>query len=178
MNEKHVQVDSNKHMIVDKHLDLTGKTIGQWKVGERIHVPGKRKSYFVCECLNCGTKRIVRGTALNSGASLSCGCMSHSENAKIKRKQTSNDKLIFTEDTSVVLIKRIRNGKLMSNNKSGCTGVSQKGNRWIAEITCQGVYHYLGSHMSYEEAVQARKKAEEEYFGKILNKISEKENND
>lgn len=56
----------------------------------------------------------------------------------------------------------------MKNNKSGYTGVSQKGNKWIAEIRFQGKYHYLGLWDTYDEAVKARQRGEEEYFGKIL----------
>lgn len=155
--------------MTNERLDLTGQTIGKWKVGKRV-VGKNNKSYFECEC-ECGTKRLVKGSALSSGASNSCGCMSHSKAAIEKRKQTMYNEHILSENTSISLIQKIYDGQLMSNNTSGCTGVSRKGNSWIAEIRCQGVYHYLGSFLTYEEAVKARQKGEEKYFGTILKRI-------
>ena len=153
--------------MIGERLNLTGEIIGKWKVGDRVK--GKNgKSYFNCECLNCGTVRLVKGSALTSGASRSCGCMSVSKEAISKRQQTLRDKKIMVDHTSVSLLKKICRGELMSNNTSGCTGVSQKGNKWVAEIRCQGKYHYLGIWDTYEEAVAARQKGEETYFGKIL----------
>jgi hypothetical protein len=157
--------------VANERLDLTGQIIGKWKVGKRV-IGKNRKSYFECECLNCGTNRLVKGTALSSGASKSCGCMSASKEAIEKRKKTLKEEHIMVDHTSVSLLKKICSGELMSNNTSGYTGVSQKGNRWVAEIRCQGEYHYLGMWPTYEDAVRARQKGEEEYFGKILNNAS------
>jgi hypothetical protein len=156
--------------IMSERLDLTGQIIGKWKVGKRI-VGKNKKSYFECECLNCGTIRLVKGSALTSGSSKSCGCMIKSQDAICKRKQTLKEKNIMVDHTSVSLLKKICKGELMSNNTSGCTGVSKKGNRWTAEIRYKGVYHYLGLWDTYEEAVAARRKGEELYFGEILTRI-------
>ena len=69
-----------------ERLNLTGQKIGAWSVGKLI-IGKDNKSYFECECI-CDTKRIVKGTALKSGASKSCGCMSHNKEAIEKRKNT------------------------------------------------------------------------------------------
>ena len=37
---------------------------------------------------------------------------------------------------------------------------------WVAQITFQRVNHNLGRLKTMEEAIDARQKAEEEYFGK------------
>lgn len=94
--------------------------------------------------------------------------MVSSKEAIQKRKETLAEKHIMVDHTSVSLLKKICKGELMKNNKSGYTGVSQKGNKWIAEIRFQGKYHYLGLWDTYDEAVKARQRGEEEYFGKIL----------
>lgn len=54
-----------------------------------------------------------------------------------------------------------------SNNTSGVTGVSldKRSNKWIAYITLNRKHHYLGSFHQKEDAVRARKQAEEKYFG-------------
>ena len=59
------------------------------------------------------------------------------------------------------------NSKLRSNNKSGVTGVRfrQDTKRWTAEIKKDYKKISLGCFATKEEAVQARKKAEVEYYG-------------
>lgn len=53
-----------------------------------------------------------------------------------------------------------------SNNKSGYSGVKQKDNgKWIATLITNKKSKHLGTFDTYEEAVEARKKAEKEYFG-------------
>lgn len=52
-----------------KKLNLTGKKIGKWTVGEEIRKNGK--IYYHCIC-DCGTESDVNGSVLNTGKSLSC----------------------------------------------------------------------------------------------------------
>lgn len=54
-----------------------------------------------------------------------------------------------------------------SNNKSGITGVWQekKTGLWCAQIQKDGATHWLGRYSNIEEAIEARKKGEEKYFG-------------
>ena len=61
------------------------------------------------------------------------------------------------------------NRDLQSNNTSGNTGVywHKQISRWIAYITINGKYIYLGSFNKFEDAVKARKEAEEKYFGEF-----------
>ena len=51
------------------------------------------------------------------------------------------------------------------DNTSGVTGVSLDNNRWLAQITCDGKLIRLGRFNTFDEAVSARKLAEEKYFG-------------
>ena len=54
-----------------------------------------------------------------------------------------------------------------SNNTSGVTGVVWVKNRnnWKAEIKINDETIYLGSYDKFEDAVKARKEAEDKYFG-------------
>lgn len=56
------------------------------------------------------------------------------------------------------------------NNTSGVPGVEwmAKKQRWRAAICFKGKRRYLGSYARFEDAVAARKSAEEELFGKLL----------
>ena len=60
-----------------------------------------------------------------------------------------------------------KNQKIKLTNTSGTTGVvwNKKNNKWIAQITVNYKNIYLGSFINFEDAVKARKEAEEKYFG-------------
>ena len=66
----------------------------------------------------------------------------------------------------------IMNSKLSKNNKSGITGVrlDSSMNKWIAQITFECKTIYLGTYDNFEDAVKARKEAEEKYFGEYAYK--------
>lgn len=75
------------------------------------------------------------------------------------------------------------NSSLKSNNKSGVTGVTwhKRDEVWEANITVEGKRIYLGRFNKFEDAVKARKEAEEKYYGeysydnsmKISNKLNQ-----
>ena len=57
-----------------KFEDLKGQKFGYWTVVERAeNHPAARSAQWLCEC-ECGTKKIIRASALKSGKSKSCGC--------------------------------------------------------------------------------------------------------
>ena len=58
---------------------------------------------------------------------------------------------------------------LRSDNTSGVTGVTwHKGEkRWVARITVDGARRLLGRYKKFEDAVKARKEAEDEYYGEF-----------
>lgn len=62
---------------------------------------------------------------------------------------------------------------LRSNNKSGVKGVYKNGDKWIATIQVNKKRKYLGSYSLFDEAVKARKEAEETYFGEFAYKGGE-----
>ena len=58
----------------------------------------------------------------------------------------------------------IRNGKPRVNNTTGYNGVYFDKNRYVARIKVNYKNIYLGSFIKLEDAVKARKEAEEKYF--------------
>lgn len=66
------------------------------------------------------------------------------------------------------------NTKLKTSNTSGFTGVyySKLKGKWCAQITAQNKVIYLGTYLNKDDAINARKKAEEEYFGEYSFKNS------
>lgn len=69
------------------------------------------------------------------------------------------------------------NQKMRINNKSGVKGVhwNNSKQRWIARIGVNGKQIELGEFREYDDAVKARKDAEEEYFGKYSYDNSQKQ---
>lgn len=59
-------------------IDLTGRTFGRWTVLDRaedkIDSQGKHWPMWNCRC-SCGTERVISGSSLRSGGTLSCGCL-------------------------------------------------------------------------------------------------------
>lgn len=72
-----------------------------------------------------------------------------------------------------------RNVQLSSNNTSGTTGVRwhKVCEKWIANITVNKKLLHLGYYDNFEDAVSARKEAEEKYFGEFSygNSINKKQ---
>ena len=64
-----------------------------------------------------------------------------------------------------------KNQKKKSNNKSGVIGISWDKSRrkWCAQIMYNRKHIHLGRFKTKEEAIQARKQAEIEYFGEYRN---------
>ena len=56
------------------------------------------------------------------------------------------------------------NKEVRIDNTSGVTGVYARGNSWCAEIMMYGEKVHLGQYKNIEDAIRARKSAEEEYF--------------
>lgn len=76
--------------------------------------------------------------------------------------------------------KNMMNVSMRKDNTSGVTGVwfHKNNNAWIAEIWCDCEKIHIGSYSKKEDAIIARKEAEEKYFGEwsynnsIKNKIT------
>ena len=55
--------------------DLTGQKFGYWEVVERdLSKKEGGHRYYLCRCV-CGKEKILRGSMLLSGSSVSCRCM-------------------------------------------------------------------------------------------------------
>lgn len=75
-------------------VDITGKRFGKWQVIGRASIPDNiiaktKKAYWLCKC-DCGTVRIVMGSDIRAGKSLSCGCASY---ATLKQMLTGKPSL-------------------------------------------------------------------------------------
>jgi hypothetical protein len=83
----------------------------------------------------------------------------------IKHKTNDNRK---SELRIVTGTQNNMNRSIQSNNTSGVTGIywDKSKQRWCSEIMVNRKKIYLGVYKDFNKAIQARKEAEEKYFGK------------
>lgn len=169
-----------KDTAAKKFERFIGKKYGQLTI---IKDSGKRTSrgqrIVLCQC-DCGNFAEVIFSKLSSGHTKTCGCKEVERIKNLSKLITNEDRVkavdtlkkhhILIEKTKINMIKPDK--KILTSNKSGVTGVCYDKNRkkWVSQITFQGKNINLGRFIRFEDAVKARKNAEEIYFKPILKK--------
>lgn len=146
-------------------LDLTGQRFGKLVAVEIAGVDKKRNTLWKCQC-DCGNITTTPSTCrLRKGKTKSCGCLS---NDTLISWGKSNDNKEGTKLSTLT-------SKLSSVNTSGAKGVYwHKGaSSWTASITVKGKNVYLGLFINKQDAIDARKAAEDKYFKPMLNKYKD-----
>lgn len=141
-----------------KYRSLIGRKIGKLTVIELDHVKNK-KTYWKCKC-ECGNYDVVSKSNLVTNQVHSCGC------SYLKLLENNRSKMI-SENTN---ISRISSDKLNKNNKSGVKGVhfDASSKKWKATISFKNKMYYLGRYHNKEDAIKARKEAEEKLHKNFL----------
>ena len=158
--------------------DLTGQKFNRLRVlglGER-NSAGQLQ--WKCKC-DCGNIVLVTTTYLKTGHTKSCGCLNREKASNrlqtekfIKSRENYRKNNFLKENTSLALI---GSKKVRKNNTSGVTGVNYIKNikKWNASIFFKGKKINLGYFENIDNAIKARKDAEEKYFKPILEKYKE-----
>lgn len=107
-----------------------------------------RSICWKCRCMLCGKEKDIPVNQLRKGVQISCGCY------RANRLQKTNG---YIDGTS---LKNVFSDKVSKNNTSGYKGVFKKRGKWAACIQYKKKNHYLGSYDRLEDAVAARKEAE------------------
>ena len=143
----------------NKKLDLTGQRFGKLTALAPAENIGGCTAWL-CRC-DCGQETVVITKRLRDGHRTSCGC--DNENFGKPPNVAGRASLTYVDGTCVEMI---RAGTVRCNNTSGVPGVNwvARKQRWQASICFKGTRHYLGSYKELSEAVQARKRAEEELY--------------
>lgn len=98
-----------------------------------------------------------------SGDTKSCGCLQQNYYKNELANQMDKHRI---EGTNVAYIK---SDKLSKANTSGVKGVSKKKNgKWLAQITFKRKAYNLGTYEKKEDAIKARKEAEEKLHKNFL----------
>ena len=144
-------------------LDLAGQRYGKLTVIGPAPNVGNRTAWL-CRC-DCGRETVVTSGHLRSGHTSSCGCLAAG-------RETGLPGLTYVDGTCVEMLasKTVRH-----NNTSGVPGVDwlSAKQRWRAMICFKGKRHYLGSYARFEDAVKARKAAEEELHEGFLREYAQ-----
>ncbi len=149
-----------------KAEDLTGRRFGRLTVvgpvlQEAEEEKGSRRKW---ECIcDCGNTCVCSGDHLKRGTTKSCGCLRTDH-----QKEAIKTSIHIIDGTC---IEKISNKTMFSNNTSGTRGVYDNGaGKWKACIGFQGKLYNLGTYADYDDAVAARKEAEETLYLPFLEK--------
>ena len=143
-----------------RKLDLTGQRFGKLTVlgpAENIGV----QTAWKCRS-GCGRETVVTTKRLRAGRTVSCGCVYGKSIGK---------RLTYVDGTCVEML---RAKTVRRNNTSGVPGVGWTPSKglWRATICLKGKRYYLGGYKRFEDAVHARKRAEEELHDKFVRQFS------
>jgi len=159
-----------------KKLDLAGQKFGKLTVLAPAENIGKRTAWL-CRC-DCGQKKVVKTYHLRSGRVTSCGCdrpyacEGWPVKTPLSKGAAGRASLTYVDGTCVEMLAA---RTVRCNNTSGVPGVDWRASEgvWRAAICFKGKRYYLGRYRKFEDAVKARKRAEEEMYDKFLMKFSE-----
>jgi hypothetical protein len=158
-----------------KLKDLTNQVFDRLTV---LHRDGDKLSggsiVWVCRCL-CNNLVSVPSRDLISGNTKSCGCLNAD---KAKSIALHNEQYLTIDGAFIPILQK----KVQENSVTGIKGVSvhkvkNKKDRYMANITIKGERHYLGVFSKLNDAIAARKAAEEKYFQPYIDKHNERKGN-
>ncbi|EAC2219509.1 AP2 domain-containing protein [Listeria monocytogenes] len=164
----------NNHII-----DLTGKKFGRLTVKEFVRSENGN-ALWNCFCV-CGNEKEVLAQHLKRGHVQSCGCLARDNGRKHADKNLRSEtaqknalKRKLEVDAVDGTMKSALTRSLSARNKSGIKGVrwDEKRNKWEASITFQKKLHFLGRFEKKDDAIKARRDAEDKYFKPILDKMN------
>ncbi len=152
--------------------DLTGQRIGKLEVLGPSDKRGPRGKRTVplwecrCECGEICYKATDTLTNPDESMCAKCADKIHSQKAR--------NSAGFVNGTQ---LSKIRTIKLSKANTSGVTGVTydKRSGRWRAQIGFKGQKIKLGYFYRFEDAVKARQRAEEKYFGTFLEEYDDRQ---
>ena len=153
-----------------KSPDLTGKVFGKLTVlgrSDKRNPRGARTTpMWECRC-ECGAITYKATDTLTNPEESMCKACQGLYAAETARKSAG-----FVGGTQIT---KLRNMDPTAANTSGCRGVyyEKKTNKFRARLKFKGKIMNFGTYVRFEDAVAARKRAEEEYYGTFLAEIGQ-----
>lgn len=147
--------------------DLIGKKFGRLTVRKKTAERDKSNGSVIWECeCECGNIHKASTHDLERGGVSSCGCLRKELSSTKGKKLADVTRTYCIEGTNV----RKLTAKIAKNNTSGYKGVTWDSSRrkWIAQIVFKNRHYHLGRYDRKEDAVKARREAENAMFGEFL----------
>ena len=148
--------------------NLIGRRFGKLEVIGRSDKRGSRGARTVplweCRC-ECGAICYkATDTLTNPDLSMCNECVGKYAGEKMREKAG------YVDGTQ---ISRIKSDKLIATNTSGARGVylERKTGKWRARLRFKGKTYNFGTYANFEDAVKARKEAEQLIYGEFLDQI-------
>lgn len=142
--------------------DYVGKQFNHLTLLKNLNKLDKNNSklaLFKCDCGNI--KELVFTQVLN-GEITSCSCRNKGKNSNLTLESVRDKKIEFYKN------------KTQKNNKTGHTGISYINDKYRVRIQIKHKSKHIGYFDNLEDAIKARKDAEEKYFKPILEKYNTK----
>ena len=149
--------------------NLIGRRFGKLEVIGRSDKRGSRGARTVplwecrCDCGNITYK--ATDTLTNPDLSMCNECIGKYSGEKMREKAG------FVDGTQ---ISRITSNKLIATNTSGARGVylERKTGKWRARLRFKGKTYNFGTYANFDDAVKARKEAEQLIYGEFLEQLN------
>lgn len=146
-------------------MNIIGTHIGRLEI---IDVDPNKKDYLICRC-QCGNTVSVKAYNLTKqNHTRSCGCLRAdvARDVGLKNLQKAHE-INRKYNTKFQVIECSHRHK---NNTSGYTGVyfNSVSKKYVAYINVHGKRINLGPHKKLDDAVAARKEAEEKYYAPLI----------
>lgn len=140
-------------------IDITDEKFGKLKAISFTPGTKDKPGRWLCQC-DCGKTTYATAGALRARQRTSCGC----SKSNATSKHIAKDAVDGTRRSAL-------KSKLHKNNKSGVKGVTYLKDRqkWLAYIGFQNKTKTLGYFKDKDDAIAARKKAEQELHGPYKN---------
>lgn len=153
----------SEHIENLRKQDISGKLFGRLTALKPTEEHDSSGSIiWECRC-TCGKTVYYSVNHLTRGSTRSCGCL-----YRETRETSSQNRWDAVDGT--LLSALIAANEPHANNTSGCTGVcfDKRSEKWQAYINFQKKRYRLGQFRTKEQAIRARKDAEERLFDPII----------
>lgn len=151
----------------DKNLSET--EIGHWHILFPVFIKNHHLHYR-CRCI-CGNEKNVLAKDLQKGRSSSCGCRRNDNESAGQKSGRDMGRILLTSINAHGLSPTYLKEEANKNSKSGIRGVCPHKNHWRASITVNRKQIDLGIYEKIEDAIAARKAAEEKYHRPLAEKV-------
>lgn len=166
-----LQKERATQYLATQNENMLNQQFDQLTVIERAGIKSNGQQLWLCRC-ECGGQKEFTTNSLKRGVATSCGC------SKRKAMLDAN-KSLNAQRVDNVVIPSLKK-RVSKNNTSGHKGVSLRKStgRYEAYICVDNKRKSLGSHVTLEAAIKARKEAEMKYYQPLIDKFEEGNNED